>query len=181
MSSRFSVTDYARAFRGLMPRGRAWPEDETSVFHRVLKGLSGIYARSDAAAVALLKDAFPVGTVDLLPEWEASLGLPDPCAGPSPTVEQRQAAVHARFISGGGQSRARFIEFAAALGFTIEIEVYAPFIVDRSAVGEALADDAWSFAWGVRILASDFGLDPAVLICELEAIKPAESTIILLT
>lgn len=180
MSARFSVADYAQALRSLMPRGRVWQEDPGSVQGRVLTALAQALERSDAAAVALIADAFPASTLDLLPEWEASMGLPDPCAGPSATIEQRRAQVVARFVAGGGMSAPRYIAFAADLGFTITIQTYAPFRVSLDHVGQGLASRDWSFAWGVTIESNTSGLAPEVLLCELEAIRPAETVVFLI-
>lgn len=180
MSGLYSTEDYAAAFRALMPRGRAWPEDPQSVMMQVLAALSTVYALSDSAAIALLVDAFPVGTSDLLPEWEETLGLPDPCAGDAPTTAQRQAAVHARFIQGGGLSAERYIEFASALGFSIAIAGYATFRAGRAHAGEPVAGDDWAYAWSVTVTADRNALGLDVLRCELEAIKPAATAILII-
>lgn len=179
MSSRFTSDDYAAALRALLPRGKAWPDDQASTFARTLAGLAPVYAASDGAAVDLVADAFPIAPVGLLPEWEDSLGLPDPCAGASPTLEQRQAAVHARFIAGGGFGRQRYITFAAALGFAITISDYAPFRAGRGVAGQPLYDAAWAYAWLVMVHSDAHGLGTNVLKCELDAIKPAGTTILI--
>ncbi len=181
MTASRSQADYATAMRRLMPWGRVWSDDDASVQAKVYTALAGGFERSDAAAVDLLVDVFPGSTTDLLPEWEASLGLPDPCVGPEATVEQRRAQVVARLVAGGGLSAARYIAFAAELGFTIEIQTYAPFRVGINRVNQRLYSSAWAHAWGVRILANTSGLAPEVLLCELEAIRPAETTVFLLT
>jgi uncharacterized protein YmfQ (DUF2313 family) len=43
-----------------------------------------------------------------------------------------------------------FIDLAAAHGYTIEIEQYAPFRVDINSAEDPLYDSAWAFAWTVR-------------------------------
>ena len=165
-----------------MPRGRVWPEGSGSVQADVLQAIGMGLERIDAAASILLDGSLPGSTQSaFLPEWEATLGLPDPCAGANPTFDQRRAQVRTRFIGVGGQSRQRYIDFAAGLGFDIAITNYAPFKAGRSSVGNPVASDAWSFVWGVQILANTGGLSPDLLLCELNAIRPAETTIILLT
>lgn len=181
MPARYTAADYAGAARALLPRGRVWPTDADSVQTQLLAALGKTFERSDAAASVLLDGSLPGNDADLLDAWEASLGLPDPCAGPDPTDQQRGNQIRARFIAGGGQSRERYVEYAATLGFTIVIENFAPFRTGRSTVGNPLASDAWTFVWGVRVLANATDLSLDVLICELETIKPAETTIILLS
>lgn len=181
MPARFTADDYAAAGRALLPRGRVWPDDPASQQGRAMAAIGQTLARSDAAAIALLLDARPVAPVDLLPEWEATLGLPDPCLGPSPTLSQRQAQVAARFIAGGGQSIGYYTRYAAALGVTITVRTYRPFQAGVDAVGQPLWGEAWAFAWGVNVVADADAFGDEALRCELDAIKPAHTVISYLT
>lgn len=136
----------------LLPRGRAWPRDAASVQHQVASGLAPTFGRLDARAQALLVDAFPAFTVELLPEWEASLGLPDRCEGEFQTLEQRRAQVLSRLVDGGGQSIAYFTGVLDRLGYTgATITEYAPFRAGVSAVGMPLTGDDWWFAWNINL------------------------------
>jgi uncharacterized protein YmfQ (DUF2313 family) len=95
----YTAADFLKALQGLMPRGRLWPRDADAVQTQVLAQLAPSYARSTARANYLLVDAFPATTYELLPEWESTLGLPDPCAGVAPTIPLRQAQALARFVA----------------------------------------------------------------------------------
>jgi len=174
MTSRFSADDYAGAARALMPRGPAWSDDPSSVQGRTVGALAQALQRSDAAAAQLLVDAFPATANAALAEWEATLGLPG-----EGSPDQRRARIVARLVGAGGQSRARFIALAATLGFTIAIETFAPLRVGTLAAGAPAYDAAWTHAWRVRILANSGGLPPAILKAELDAVRPAETIIIL--
>ncbi|RSU46352.1 putative phage tail protein [Sphingomonas sp. S-NIH.Pt15_0812] len=178
---RYRAGDYATAARALLPRGRAWSTDPDSVQGRVLAAIGEGFARSDAAATTLLAGTLPGAETAMLPEWEATLGLPDPALGDAPTIAQRLDQVRGRFVGIGGQSRGAIIAFAAALGFTIRITNFAPFRAGLSTVGNPVASDAWSFVWGVTVTATTGALPIAALMRELDAIKPAETTVILLT
>lgn len=179
--ARYQASDYAGAARKLLPRGRAWSDDPAGVLAQMLLGVGKVFERSDAALQSVLAGTLPGNLAATLPEWEATLGLPDPCAGDTPTFAQRLSSVRGRFVGAGGQSRRHFIDFAAALGFAIEISVYKPGQANLPA-GTGLDANSlgWMFVWGVRVTASsgDFGAD--VLMCELNAVKPAETTVILL-
>ena len=174
-----TAADYAGALRALMPTGRVWPSDPNTDQQRALAALSNLPARLDRAADHLLAGALPGDSLDLLPEWEVSLGLPDPCAGSDPTIAARVNQVRARFIGSGGQSVPFFTAFCSALGFTVQIEPYAPFRVGHTA-GEPLYGDDWIFAWAVRILASSDVVSIDVLLCELNALKPAHTCVFLI-
>jgi uncharacterized protein YmfQ (DUF2313 family) len=186
--------DYADALFALAPQGRAWPQDATTVFQQVLAALAPTPFRAFESASNLLTDAFPATTVELLPEWQATLGLPDPCAGTSPLLSVEQSQVLARFIAGGGQSVEFFINFALTLGYPITITQFAPFRAGFNTIGQPLYDDAWSFTWQVNAPAiaqtlftvgnSTIGqalvtvTGNTVLECELQRLAPAHTTVI---
>ncbi|MBX6386333.1 MAG: DUF2313 domain-containing protein [Microbispora sp.] len=144
--------DYQAALQALLPHGRVWPREPDAVQSRVAAGLAQTAARLHARANYLLRDAFPVAPLELLPEWEATLGLPDPCAGSAAdqSMEQRQAAVAARFVGRGGQSVAYYTGVAAALGYQITITQFTPAVVGRARIGDPLAGAGWAHVWRVN-------------------------------
>jgi uncharacterized protein YmfQ (DUF2313 family) len=188
----WTADDLLSAFQQLMPRGRAWPRDPSSVQAQTLAALVPTFQRLTASAAGLLVDAFPSTAVELLPEWQSSLGLPDPCAGDTPTLTQEQAQVVARFVAGGGQSVDYFVNFAATLGYDITITQFAPSRFGRP-FGQQFGGVAWAFAW--QINAPQFTVDyltfgnstfgqpfsswgTTVLQCELQRLAPAHTTVL---
>lgn len=150
------------------------------------------FQRNSARAANLITDAFPSTTVELLTEWEETLGLPDPCAGESPTLAQRRAQVVARLTDNGGASVPYFIAFAAALGYDITITEFAPSRAGIMRAGDAVRGDGWAYVW----LISAPGYTPvmfragqseagealltwgnAVLRCEIAARQPAHTIV----
>jgi uncharacterized protein YmfQ (DUF2313 family) len=193
LSPAFTNSDYCTAIRYLMPTGRVWPADADTTQQQAVEALAPTPARASARALNLLRDAFPSTADELLPEWEASLGLPDPCAGPEPTIALRQAQVTARFISGGGQSPPYFVNFAKTLGYDVTVEQFSPFRVGANTVGQPLYGADWAFAWQVnapQFSISYFAVDVSavgeplatwgntVLQCELRRLAPAHTTVI---
>lgn len=185
----FSGADYQSALQSLLPRGYGWPRDPSSVQAQTLGGFAPSYARSNGAAANLLVDAFPGSTVQLLPEWETTLGLPDPCAGLQPTVQARRAQVVARLTGIGGQSAAYCIAQAARLGYSITIQQFAPSRFGQP-FGASFGGTDWAYAWQVTVAQYTinrfrFGTDAfgesfaswgsTVLQCELLASKPAHT------
>jgi len=184
--------DLLGAFQLLMPRGEVWPRDSDAIQTKALKSLMPTYTRSAARARNLLIDAFPASTLELLPEWEATLGLPDPCSGPDPSVQQRRAQVVARLTARGGQSIPYFIAFAHALGYEITITQYTAWRFGMR-FGMPMCGLPWCFVWQVN--APGFTVDffqlgvssmgeafatwgNTVLQCELERLKPAHTTLL---
>lgn len=182
--------DYLRAFQALMPRGRVWPTDPDAEQTQVVAGLTQIYARNTARANQLLVDAFPATTYELLPEWEATLGLPDPCAGVAPTIQQRRNQVVARLSNSGGQSVAYFVNFAAQLGYIVTITQYTQARAGMLRAGSPCCGYAWNFAWKITaplasikiavaggMAAGDplVGWGNSVLECEFRSVMPAHT------
>lgn len=188
----FSASDYASAMASLLPRGRAWPRDPDTNLMRLIGALAPTYQRNGATAAQLVADIFPRTTTALIPEWEETLGLPDPCTPLNPTTEQRRAAILAKFIGSGGQSAPYFISVAAALGYTVTVTNYSPFRVGTNAVGDHLNGADWAQTWAINsalTTVSYFAVgqstvgDPlaswgnATLECRMNQIKPAHTVL----
>ncbi|HDR9036130.1 TPA: DUF2313 domain-containing protein [Burkholderia vietnamiensis] len=187
------ASNFLSAIQALLPRGLVWPRDQDAVQTKALSGLAPSYERNTARANYLLVDSFPGTALELLPEWEATLGLPDPCAGPAPTLQQRRAQVVARLANGGGQSVQFYIDFAKSLGFDVTVTQFSPFRVGQNSAGDAVCSEAWAYAWRVNapsVTVSYFraGQSSAgealatwgnsVLACEMRALKPAHTEVI---
>lgn len=149
-----------------------------------------MYARGSAAAINLLKAAFPSTASDLIPEWQETLGLPDPCAGEAATLAQQRQQIVARLTDSGGQSSAYFIRLAGALGYTVTVTNDAPFRCGQSRAGSHVGNQDWFFAWAIHapafttvpFLAGEstageplVSFGNAVLECELSTRAPAQS------
>lgn len=188
----FSVADFLSAFQKLMPRGPVWSSDPNSFQSQTETGLISTWQRINKADADLLIDAFPATAVFLLPEWEAALGLPDPCAGPAATVAQRQQQVVSRLTNSGGQSSAYFIALALSLGYVVTTTMFAPFRAGQSHAGDPLGGPWSFFTWQInaplntiQFFTAGFGRagDPleswgnTVLECEIAAVAPAHTVV----
>ncbi|HGP3636797.1 TPA: YmfQ family protein [Yersinia enterocolitica] len=120
-----SVTAWKNVLQQLMPRGKAWPRDVTANLSALLRGFSGRLNRAESSADLLLLEMRPDTTVLLLPEWEEYLALPE-CNIPNITFDSRRNAVIEKYYRKGGLAPWQIEAVAAALGFTIEVEVILP-------------------------------------------------------
>lgn len=146
--SRYSVNEYTAALQALMPSGLVWPRQLNGVQTSTLRALARSYQRSDEDARDLLDAAFPSTATAMLPEWEATLGLPDLCAiGEIDSIIQRQRAVVSKLFGIGGQSVAYFTHVAGALGYTISITQYRQACAGMSVCGDAINGEEWPFTW----------------------------------
>lgn len=191
-----TAVDYLIQFQRLLPRGRVWHRGWGTIQAEDLLTLMPTWARLDARAGELLVDAFPCSTTELLPEWEATLGLPSACTGPIEDLAARQFAVCAKFTMRGGASKAYFIALAESLGVEITIQQFAPFRVGFNRVGDRVFDDAWVFVWQVTIITPGMATyfrvsenrvgdrlvmysdQATVLKCIFNEYKPAHTTVI---
>lgn len=188
----FVAADFQAALWNLMPRGRAWSRDVGYVQNAVVACLAPSYERQCEAAMSLLAAAFPATAVDMIPEWQLTLGLPDPCAGPASTLIQQRQQIVARLANSGGQSAAYFIGLAAQLGYSVTVTNNAPFRCGQSTCGHPLGGQEWFFAWNIH--APQYTVNPfiagqstagnalsstgnAVLQCELLMAAPAHTVL----
>ena len=150
----FSLADYTQALLAMLPRGIIWQRDPASVQGTVLQGTAQTLIDTTNRAGDLLVDAFPSSTAELLPEWELSLGLPDPCVGELPTVKQRVQAVVSKFLADGGASVAYFVALAASLGLTVTITEFAAMRAGIMEAGDMVVGDDYAYHWQVNVAAS---------------------------
>lgn len=195
-----TADDFTTALLSLLPRGRVWPKEPGAVLPNTIAFVSPTFARQTARANNLLVDAFPATAVELLPTWEALLGLPDPCAGQGTTIAARQAQVIARLLGTGGQAVDDLIAFAALFGYTITITEQAPAdgtltpATIGSTIGDRLVEDSGNdvFTYIVNAplvtvtyatIGSTIGTPLVawgndVLECVMEEVKPAHTQVL---
>jgi uncharacterized protein YmfQ (DUF2313 family) len=190
MTIEVDTPQFAQLLSNLSPTGDLWSTETDTVRMQWLAAFAATFQRLNDRANFLVVDAFPATTEELLPEWEASLGLPDPCSGPDPTIAERQAHVVARLTQSNGPSIPSLTAFAAALGYTITITEFAPARSGLLRAGQPLYGTAWAFAWQVNAPAITITYFQAgenragdaletygnlVLVCELKRIAPAHT------
>jgi uncharacterized protein YmfQ (DUF2313 family) len=133
----FTGDDYAQVLADLLPQGVMWPRDADTDLQRTMRGLAEEFARVHARDCDLLAEAYPPTATETIPDWMRVCGLPDECTGPLETLQEQRDAVMNRLASRGGQSRQYFIDGAAALGFTISITEFRPFLASQARAGDA--------------------------------------------
>lgn len=112
-----SADEYLQQLKALLPQGPAWNLERVPELGVVLGGIAQEFARIDARAVALLAEMDPNAVTELVPDWEAVMGLPDACLGASPAFEDRRLSVRQRMIAVGSQTVAYFVSIANGQGY----------------------------------------------------------------
>jgi len=175
----FSSADFASALLGLLPRGRVWPKEISSVQAQAASCFAPTFQRISDTAVDLIADAFPGTTSDLLSEWELTLGLPDACTVPgSQTIAERQRAVAEKISAAGGPQRSYYLQMATQLGLSAIIDEFQEACVGPTSVGDFLYGDGWPWSWVVSIDPEYYGTLPAATLdCRLGLEAPEYTTV----
>lgn len=112
-----TADEYLSQLKGLLPMGPAWDLERVPELAAVLVGISAEFARIDARDFALYTEMDPAKVSELVPDWEAVMGLPDDCLGDSPAFGDRQLAVQQRLTAVGSQTAAYFVLIAKGQGY----------------------------------------------------------------
>lgn len=190
-----SAAAYRAQLQALLPTGAAWPREEGAVLTQLLSGWAEEFARVETRMEQLIAEFDPRTAYETLPEWEAALGLPDPCTAAVTAIDARQLNVWRKLAYQAGQTPAFYIAMAASIGFEIEIHEFDPDVDDYDAsLAAAVAAGRWRYVWRVHVLNGDdfsyFRMGDAVgrrfvegdqamdLECIIKAAKPAHTHVI---
>ncbi|WP_448645401.1 YmfQ family protein [Pseudomonas mediterranea] len=189
-----TADQYRQQLSGLLPSGPAWDPELVPEIALVLSGVSQEFARLDARAVDLLNEMDPAYVSELVPDWEAIMGLPDPCLGLNPAFDDRRLAVRRRLVEVGGQSISYFIDIAVSQGYPdASITEHRAPRMGRSRFGVARFG-TWSaqFLWtlntggrqrqgrrfGASYWGERFGVNPGnPLECQIRRAAPAHTVV----
>ncbi len=137
---------YFAQLKALLPRGPLWRLTRGGTFEGLLRAIADGLFRVRRRALDLQAEADPRTTYELLPEWEASCGLPDGCLPNGGTLTERRNAVVARINTVGGVDAAYFVGLAAQLGFEVTVVDTGPNVI-RMDVPDTISV-SWATAGG---------------------------------
>lgn len=146
-----TATDYRTQLQQLLPQGVAWPREPGAVLTQLLDAAGEEFARTDAYIERLVEEMLPDSTQQLLPEWEAVVGLPGSCSDQVRLdVQGRHVDLLAKLRATGGQSADYYADVAAFYGVPVTVEEHRPFRAGTSAAGDPLTNGDWVFTWLLR-------------------------------
>jgi uncharacterized protein YmfQ (DUF2313 family) len=144
--------EWTRMLLDLLPVGWAWPREPETTLMRFWSAVAIEPTRIQARDCDLLAESYPCGAVELLPEWEAAVGLPNECTELIQwTLAERQALVCAWLAMQGGQSIAYFTALAALFGYTITIDEHIPPARAGAAQAGCATAGSCPFWWTVAV------------------------------
>ena len=137
-------------------------------------------ARIESDAWDVLNGTDPgVTTNSYLIDWERNLGLPDDCAGVSPTLEERQINAHSKLYGGYVTTTLQaYIDYAASLGYTITIDEspdeYQPRLIGQARMGvERIGGLGGYLIMEITVTAGTGTMD--FFECKMNSFKPAHA------
>lgn len=191
-----TASAYLAQLQALLPLGSAWQRNAAATLTRLLGALAEELARVDARADDVINESDPRSTLELLADWERVCGLPDACGAElATTLQERRATVLTKLTSLGGTSKAYFLALATAMGYTIEIDEFRPFVAGLNRCGDRLnGGHAVRYQWRVRVVGPRYtpfraGVSQCGdllgkitraedLECKLKRLKPAHTNLI---
>lgn len=139
MASSRLLLAYKNLMKKLFPLGRAW-ENIKETNDDFFEALAAEFCRVDERGADLLREFDPGTSIELLPDWEQLLGLPDDCSPDDATLEVRQQQARQKLAAIGGLSKEYYETLAASLGFEAIVSDYHSFRVGSSRVGDPLSN-----------------------------------------
>jgi uncharacterized protein YmfQ (DUF2313 family) len=174
MPAQALIDRYRDRLLSLLPPGDAIAKGTDSRVYAFMEKVATEFARVDESVTALLYDFVPSRALNLIDEWEKSLGLPDTCFTPS-TDDERRKAIVTRLVGTGGNSVADYAALAATLGYAGPVfTTYAPFRMG-SRMGDRFTNGPWRSTALVQI---ESGLFDTLLECAFNHQKLAHETLL---
>ena len=176
----YSQTDYLQLLLNLLPRGKAWSRDPSTIQYKLMEAFSYELARIDLRMAELLVERDPRYTEELITDHEDDLGLPDECTSLATALADRRVNAHAKYVAEGGLNEQIYMDFADDLGLSITIDTFTPFWSGLGASGDPCGDQTNIFYWCINVtyeLGDDMDFLAAAR-CTFEKYKPAHTVLI---
>jgi uncharacterized protein YmfQ (DUF2313 family) len=186
---------YYQALCALLPKGYAWPRDESSTLMRLMRSLAGSFGELHLWIEETVRQWQPHTTVNRLADWEAAVGLPDDCFGAVTDPIQRRELVLLRlrgldltYADSSSAAPASIQQLCAAYGYVVTVK-YEPWLRVYSAASPSAACGVGDALGSVGVLLVDMSIgqrliecskSPEALLCLLQDFVPARFEIAVL-
>ena len=141
---------YRDQLHALLPSGPAWSPEAGTVLDLLLDALASQMAGVDSAGVNLLDEIRPPTTVDLLPDWERVVGLPDICSVLGSTITVRRASLLEKLVTKPTLNASEFVRIGRTFGVEIVVEEHDQTRAD-AIMGLDTTNGKWRFVWWISI------------------------------
>lgn len=124
MAAADSIEEHVEALAANLPSGRVWVPKfaRGSNLNGLLRGIAPTFRQIDDFLQRYVAENPPTASETYLAEWEAALGIPDPCIPLATDVATRQRNVEIKLaVLSGVQTKADFEFVGQLFGLTIEV------------------------------------------------------------
>lgn len=164
------------AIHQLLPEGETWdPEDV--VLDEIAAGVGVEYDREEIVLCLAWLEGDPRLSTFSIDRWETALGLPG-CSAASNDLADRRKAAHAKLAAQPTISRQDYLDFADRLGYpggVITEQGSSCFRVGVSRMADPIGCAQKAFTWTLTVPS---GTNNTLLDCEIQKLKPANTTAI---
>ncbi len=118
-----TLAEHTNALAGYLPGGRLFSAKykTTSNIYKLLAGIANEMLTTDELIKTFRTEVVPSLTVDLLPDWESAVGIPDGCFNGVGTIVKRRTDVLTKLAALGVQTVADFEQLALVFGVTVTV------------------------------------------------------------
>lgn len=147
-----TTAEYAQMLGALMPPGSVWLTESDSFQGQLLAAWAEELARVDGRVGDLIDEAFPGTVTELIDEWEADFGLPEPCDTRTDLdLATRRARLLWKYTYRADHTVTGWQALAASYGATIELYSYYPSYAGRMVAGRPLIGRLGRYFWRITI------------------------------
>lgn len=176
-----TIDTETNAIAYLLPAGRVFANKfiPSTVVRRVLRGLAVTTLDVSDFIFRIGEEFFPDVTTELIEEWESLVGIPNAFFKGDGDIATRRTHVVAMLRANGAQTEQDFIDLAAGLGHTIEVDHNVPSVLELLPLDVPFIPAAFelngSFIWTCRVLGEPV---PAYLELFFNSLKSIETLIL---
>lgn len=122
--SDYTLEQQAQALANFLPNGELFLAKNVndSIYRMFLRGLAHVGMDAQSYLRLFDREVDITRTVELLEEWEATVGIPDDCFDTNTTIEIRRQQVLIKLAALGVQTEQDFKDLALLFGIVIEID-----------------------------------------------------------
>lgn len=191
-----NLNDYLEMIWSLYPSGLAWVR-ENGALDKLNTVIAAELLKIDGRIKALMNEADPRTTSEMIIDWERVWGLPDECTLLGSTIQERRAAIISKMIMAGGMSPAFYQALIREMGYDADNLIeWKPLVIgERLTTGTMTDPDPLTrFCWGWAVYGLNANmfecgisecLDPLgdwsegeELLCRMNKLKPAHTKVI---
>ncbi len=143
--------DYLPPLTALMPRGVGFRPDKGDI-REILVRTARYLNETDSRLRIIWTESNPYTTLQLLPEWEESFGLPNECYVPgTQTLDERKQAVISKWEDTGGDRIARYLLLAQTLGYPDATITRFRYHTCEMDCETPINEITWRFVWRLNV------------------------------